>query len=60
MQQYLSEETIKDNVWTKDLTANGDTLKVPVLVKPGSDVTLEFSTGTGESAKIFYIYYQNA
>ncbi len=49
--QYLSEETIKDNVWTKDLTANGDTLKVPVLVKPGSDVTLEFSTGTGESAK---------
>ena len=49
--QYLSEETIKDNVWTKELTADGDTLKVPVLVKPGSDVTLEFSTGTGESAK---------
>ncbi len=49
--QYLSEETIKDNVWTKDLTANGDTLKVPVLVKPGNDVTLEFSTGEGETAK---------
>ncbi len=49
--QYLSEETIKDNVWTKELTAEGNTLKVPVLVKPGSDVTLEFSTGTGESAK---------
>jgi len=49
--QYLSEETITNNVWTKQLTTDGDTLKVPVLVKPGSDVTLEFSTGTGESAK---------
>ena len=49
--QYLSEETITDNVWTKQLTAEGNTLKVPVLVKPGSDVTLEFSTGEGETAK---------
>ena len=49
--QYLSEETIKDNVWTKELTAEGNTLKVPVLVKPGNDVTLEFSTGEGETAK---------
>jgi hypothetical protein len=49
--QYLSEETIKDNVWTKELTAEGNTLKVPVLVKPGNDVTLEFSTGEGEIAK---------
>ncbi len=51
--QYLSEDedTIKDNVWTKQLTTDGDTLKVPVLVKPGNDVTLEFSIGTGETAK---------
>ena len=53
IEQYLSEDegTIKDNVWTKQLATDGDTLKVPVLVKPGSDVTLEFSTGEGETAK---------
>ena len=53
IEQYLSEDegTIKDNVWTKQLTAEGNTLKVPVLVKPGNNVTLEFSTGTGETAK---------
>ena len=53
IEQYLSEDegTIKDNVWTKQLATDGDTLKVPVLVKPGNDVTLEFSTGEEETAK---------
>ncbi len=53
IEQYLSEDegTIKDNVWTKQLATDGDTLKVPVLVKPGNDVTLEFSTGTEETTK---------